>query len=207
LRADPRRAARARLGTAASASPGIAVARPQDRTEQSVQPSMTRTVHIVGAGVAGLAAAVRLAQRGVRVLVHESAGQAGGRCRSYHDAQLGMTIDNGNHLLLSGNHTTLAYLKAIGAAHRLPVPQAAAFPFIDLKTRERWTLRFNDGRIPWWVFDKARRIPNTGPTDYLALARLLWPGAGTVAERVPANGGVYDRLVEPPIVPAHSPQP
>jgi len=163
---------------------------------------MTRTVHIVGAGVAGLAAAVRLAQRGVRVAVHESAGQAGGRCRSYHDAQLGMSIDNGNHLLLSGNHATLAYLKAIGAAHRLPPPEAAAFPFIDLKTRERWTLRFNDGRIPWWVFDKTRRIPGTGPTDYLALARLLLPGSGTVADRVPANGVVYDRLVEPLIVAA-----
>jgi len=163
---------------------------------------MTRTVHIVGAGVAGLAAAVRLAQGGVRVAVHESAGQAGGRCRSYHDAQLGMTIDNGNHLLLSGNHATLAYLTAIGSAHRLPAPQAAAFPFIDLKTRERWTLRFNDGRIPWWVFDKARRIPGTGPTDYLALARLLLPGSGTVADRVPANGVVYNRLVEPLIVAA-----
>jgi len=163
---------------------------------------MTRTVHIVGAGVAGLAAAVRLAQRGVRVAVHESAGQAGGRCRSYHDTQLGMTIDNGNHLLLSGNHATLAYLKATGAVHRLPQPLSAAFPFIDLKTRERWTLEFNDGRIPWWVFDKRRRIPGTGPTDYLALARLLLPGSGTVADRVPANGVVYDRLVEPLIVAA-----
>src|SRR5262249_54773622 len=171
-------------------------------TESSVRLRMTRTVHIVGAGVAGLAAAVRLAQRGARVVLHEAAGHAGGRCRSYHDAQLDMTIDNGNHPLLSGNHAPLAYLAATGAACRLPPPPAAAFPFIDLKTRERWTLRFNDGRLPWWVFDRARRIPNTGPTDYLALARLLWPGAGTVAERVPANGVVYDRLVEPLIVAA-----
>ena len=46
---------------------------------------MPRTVHIIGAGLAGLAAAVRLARRGERVIVHEATGQAGGRCRSYHD--------------------------------------------------------------------------------------------------------------------------
>ena len=58
------------------------------------------TVHVVGAGLAGLAAAVRLASRGAHVAVHEAAGQAGGRCRSYHDPALDMVIDNGNHLLL-----------------------------------------------------------------------------------------------------------
>jgi hydroxysqualene dehydroxylase len=163
---------------------------------------MTRSIHIVGAGIAGLAAAVRLGQRGEAVVVHESAGHAGGRCRSYHDAQLGMTIDNGNHLLLSGNHATRDYLEAIGAADRLVPPSAAEFPFIDLATRERWTLRFNDGRLPWWVFDRARRIPGTGPTDYLGLARLLWARSGTVAEHVTAGGIVYERLVEPLIVAA-----
>lgn len=163
---------------------------------------MTRTIHIVGAGVAGLAAAVRLAQRGEGVVIHESAGHAGGRCRSYHDAQLGMTIDNGNHLLLSGNHATRAYLQAIGAAERLLPPPAAEFPFMDLATRERWTLRFNDGRLPWWVLERGRRIPGTRPTDYLALARLLWARSGTVAEHVTAGGIVYERLVEPLIVAA-----
>ena len=46
-----------------------------------------------------------------RVVVHEATAFAGGRCRSYHDAAVGMTIDNGNHLLLSGNHAALAYLR------------------------------------------------------------------------------------------------
>ena len=44
--------------------------------------------------------------------MHEATAFAGGRCRSYHDAAVGMTIDNGNHLLLSGNHAALAYLLA-----------------------------------------------------------------------------------------------
>src|SRR5271165_6642973 len=107
---------------------------------------MSGTVHIIGAGLAGLSAAVRLSGGGRKVVVHEGTAFAGGRCRSYHDAAVGMTIDNGNHLLLSGNHAALAFLHAIGSEHRLIGPPAAEFPFVDLKSRTRWTLRFNDGR-------------------------------------------------------------
>ncbi|MCH8810159.1 MAG: FAD-dependent oxidoreductase, partial [Proteobacteria bacterium] len=53
---------------------------------------MTR-VHIVGAGIAGLSCAVRLAGRGRAVTLYEAAAQAGGRCRSYFDAKIGRTID------------------------------------------------------------------------------------------------------------------
>ena len=59
---------------------------------------------------------------------------AGGRCRSYHDATLGMTIDNGNHLLLSGNHAALDYLAA-SARGRLVGPPTAEFAFVDLGHR------------------------------------------------------------------------
>ncbi len=64
---------------------------------------MQKTVHIIGAGISGLSAAVRLADANYRVHVHEATQQAGGRCRSYFDAATNLTIDNGNHLLLSGN--------------------------------------------------------------------------------------------------------
>ena len=108
---------------------------------------MTKTVHIVGAGLAGLSAALKLSARGRSVVVHEATAFAGGRCRSYHDASVGMTIDNGNHLLLSGNRAALDYLRSIGAEHRLVGPPAAEFSFVDLASGERWTLRFNDGRL------------------------------------------------------------
>ena len=126
---------------------------------------MTRTVHIIGAGLAGLSAALKLNRSGERVIVHEATAFAGGRCRSYHDASLGMTIDNGNHLLLSGNRAALDYLREVGAADRLIGPVAAEFQFIDLGSRERWTLRFNDGRLPWWIFDPGRRAPGTRARD------------------------------------------
>jgi squalene-associated FAD-dependent desaturase len=159
---------------------------------------MLRNVHIIGAGLAGLSAAVRLATPDNRVVVHEATAFAGGRCRSYHDASVGMTIDNGNHLLLSGNHAALAFLHAIGSEHRLIGPPAAEFPFVDLKSRTRWTLRFNDGRLPLWIFDSTRRVPGTRALDYLSMARLLWGRPDkAVGETIACNGTLYSGLVEP----------
>ncbi len=164
---------------------------------------MSRTVHIIGAGLAGLSAAVRLTALGRAVVVHEATAFAGGRCRSYHDASVGMTIDNGNHLLLSGNHAALDYLRNIGAADRLIGPQHAEFSFVDVLSGERWMLRFNDGPVPFWIFDSRRRVPGTSPLDYLPLARLLWPPAGkAVGEVIVCKGILYERLVEPLILAA-----
>src|SRR5258708_8540863 len=120
---------------------------------------MPGTIHIIGAGLAGLAAAVALGKRGSQVVVHEATGVAGGRCRSYHDAALDMMIDNGNHLLLSGNHAALAFVRDIGAAQRLVLPPAAAFDFVDLESGERRTLRLSEGLLPGWIFDSGRRVP------------------------------------------------
>ena len=159
---------------------------------------MPRTVHVVGAGLAGLSAAVRLASRGNRVLVHEAAGQAGGRCRSYHDPVLDMVIDNGNHLLLSGNHAALSYLEAIGAQGKLAGPPVAEFAFMDLASGEQWTVRINAGRVPWWIFDRNRRVPGTTARDYLSFARLLFaPEKETICETVTCAGPLYERLARP----------
>jgi squalene-associated FAD-dependent desaturase len=159
---------------------------------------MPSTVHVVGAGLAGLAAAVRLAGRGAGVVVHEAAGQAGGRCRSYHDPALDMTIDNGNHLLLSANHAALSYLDTVGAAGGLAGPATADFAFMDLASGERWTLRINAGRLPWWIFDRGRRVPGTTAGDYLSFARLLFASDDkTVCEVVPCAGALYERLARP----------
>jgi len=159
---------------------------------------MPSTIHVVGAGLAGLAAAVRLAGRGASVVVHEAAAAAGGRCRSYHDPLLDMVIDNGNHLLLSGNHAALSYLETIGSANRLAGPTAAEFAFVDLASGERWTLRINPGRLPWWIFDRSRRVPGTSVSDYLSFARLLYASdEKTICEAVTCAGPLYQRLARP----------
>jgi len=159
---------------------------------------MQKTVHIIGAGISGLSAAVRLANANFKVHVHEATQQAGGRCRSYFDAATNLTIDNGNHLLLSGNRHAMAYAKSIGTEAGLVGPKSAQFPFVDLTTGQRWWLDLGDGRLPLWVFDEARRVPDTGLRDYLALMPLIWAAQGKlVGDAIPCKGTLYERLVQP----------
>jgi hydroxysqualene dehydroxylase len=156
------------------------------------------TVHVIGAGLSGLAAAVALVKAGHRISLHEAAGHAGGRCRSYFDAALGRRIDNGNHLVLSGNTAIARYLADIGGGDGLCGPDRAEFPFVDLASGARWTVRPNGGPLPWWIFAPSRRVPGTSPRDYLGALRLarVRPEA-TVAECLNENGTAFARFWEP----------
>jgi squalene-associated FAD-dependent desaturase len=160
-------------------------------------------VHVVGAGLAGLAAAVALTKAGRRVVLYESTEHAGGRCRSYFDAELGVRLDNGNHLLLSGNEFALTYVDAIGARDTFEPPGEAAIPFVDLAGGERWMLRPNRGVVPWWVLCAGRRVPGSRAGDYLAVWRLRNAGVfDTIATRLDPESLLYRRLWEPVAVAA-----
>nr|WP_294543685.1 hydroxysqualene dehydroxylase HpnE [uncultured Rhodopila sp.] len=154
-------------------------------------------IHVIGAGLAGLAASLSLTRADRAVVLHEAGPAAGGRCRSYHDKELDLRIDNGNHLLLSGNRAVRAYIAEIGAAGCFDVSDEAVFPFIDLKTGERWAVRPNKGRIPWWVFSADRRVPETRLSDYWALARVAWCRDDTPVAECMRRGKLFWRLVEP----------
>ena len=157
-----------------------------------------RKAYVIGAGLSGLATAVALAAAGVEVEVSEAAAQAGGRCRSYHDTQLGLVIDNGNHLVLSGNRAVQRYLEMVGASDRLVGPARARFAFADVRSGEQWLLHPNEGRIPWWIFDPARRVPKSKSSDYIALAGLLDPKPGLRVDQViSTHGVVWERLMQP----------
>ena len=159
---------------------------------------MQKIVHIIGAGISGLAAAVRLTNANYSVRLHEATQVAGGRCRSYFDAATNLTIDNGNHLLLSGNLHAVAYARAIGTEAGLVGPKRAQFPFVDLSTGQRWQLDLGESRLPLWVFDEARRVPDTGLLDYLALLPLIWAGRSKlVGDAIRCEGTLYQRLVQP----------
>jgi squalene-associated FAD-dependent desaturase len=155
-------------------------------------------IYVIGAGLAGLSAAVRLAERGAEVTVIEASAQAGGRCRSYYDAVLEMTLDNGNHLVLSGNHATFDYLRTIGAEARLVGPDEATLDFHDLRDGESWTIRPNPSALAWWILSPERRVRGTKAADYLALLSLLAPERSKrIDETIRCEGVLWDRLLEP----------
>ncbi len=154
-------------------------------------------VQVIGAGLAGLAAACTLVERGAQVVIHDAAKAAGGRCRSYFDPQLGCRIDNGNHLLLSGNRAAMAFLGRIGAGESLTGPDAPVFPFVDVATGARWDLRMNRGLLPWWIFRPNMRVPGTRAADYLALLKLRRAGVEDLVAPMIGAGALAKNLLEP----------
>lgn len=160
--------------------------------------SSARRVFIIGAGLSGLAATARLVEEGVNVSVYDAAGHAGGRCRSFYDRTLDRTIDNGNHLIMSGNRHALRYLDRIGSTNALTGPPFAQYPFVDIGTNERWVVRINDGFIPFWIFDKQWRVPGSKLMDYLKAGKIVFAGANkTVADAVDKSNILYARFWEP----------
>ena len=154
-------------------------------------------VHIFGVGLAGLSAAVSCLQRGFEIRVYEAANHAGGRCRSFHDSILDCLIDNGNHLILGGNRGIFDYLRLIGGDRGLQaIPNA--FPFIDLKNAERWTLQPGNVKLPFWIFLPHRRIPGTHIKDYLVLKKLAAASPNsTLTNHVDPNSTMFKRFWEP----------
>lgn len=148
--------------------------------------------------MAGLAAALEISRRGLPAVVYEAAGHAGGRCRSFHDDTLDCEIDNGNHLVLSGNTGVAAFIEQVGSADTfLDLPEAR-FPFVDLETDERWVIHPNRGRIPWWVFSPDRRVPGSRAADYLTALHLVAADKSATVDRIfGGNANVYRRFWEP----------
>jgi len=91
---------------------------------------LTPDVVIIGAGLAGLSAAVELSRRGNRVLLLEQRPYAGGRVRSFTDSVTGDTVDNGQHLLMGCYAATRSYLTLIGSDHLAALQPSLRIDFL-----------------------------------------------------------------------------
>ena len=91
---------------------------------------------VVGAGFAGLSAAVRLAGRGTRVLVLEARSRLGGRATTFQDRETGHLVDNGQHVLLGCYTETFSFLDDIGAAGNVSLQPQLAVTMIDRSGRK-----------------------------------------------------------------------
>ena len=100
-----------------------------------------KRVAVVGAGWAGLAAAVTLAGRGVPVTVFEASRNLGGRARRVTID--GVALDNGQHILVGAYRETLSLMRRVGIDPRralLRVP-------LELRYVDGFHLRAP--RLPW----------------------------------------------------------
>lgn len=160
---------------------------------------MVGRLHIVGAGLAGLASAVYAARQGKAVSLYEATTMAGGRCRSFFDSTLNETIDNGSHVVLAGNPAVFKYLTYLGATDELvTVNDGGEIPFVDVTTKQRWTLKPNKGRLPWFVLFPSRRTPDSELSDYAAAAGLFWCGHDkSVQDVLGRTGRTWPRFWDP----------
>ena len=159
------------------------------------------TTHVIGAGLAGLAAALRLAESGRDVKLYEMGAQAGGRARSYADKALGRRLDNGNHLLLAVNHAALDFVRRVSAEDALIRLEAPIFPFLDVRTGARWRVAPGRGPLPFWIGDKTRRTPGTGLRDHLRLTRLIGANPkASVADVLGGEGEFARSFLEPFVI-------
>ena len=151
-------------------------------------------VYVLGGGVAGLAAATALVEGGQEVTLIEAAPHAGGRCRSFFDKQLQSNIDNGNHLVLSGNTHAMRYLARIDALDTVEV-LPACFSYKNIATGEAWSIDLGTRRYPWHLLWSKYRIPGTRLIDYWRSRHILSAkGSDTITDLLSASGVFYEKF-------------
>ena len=131
-------------------------------------------VVVIGAGVAGLRAAVDLASRGARVTVLEAKSVLGGRATAFDDPRTGERVDNGQHVMLGCYAETFSFLRQIGTEDRVRVQPSLEVDFVDRSgTRSRLRLpalpppiNLLAGLLDWTAL---------GWRDRMAAARLAAP--------------------------------
>jgi squalene-associated FAD-dependent desaturase len=147
-------------------------------------------VVVIGAGFAGLSAAVRAAARGARVLVLEARSRLGGRATAFPDRETGDLVDNGQHIIVGAYRSTRAFLTTIGADSHVRFQKRLDVTMIDSAgVRSRLEcpdlpppLHLLGGVLEWnaltWT-DKLAALRMVGP---LRIAmRELRPGATMIA--------------------------
>ena len=153
---------------------------------------MARRTHIVGAGIAGLSAALAVTADGDEAVLYEAAPALGGRCRTITPAR-GFAHDNGTHVLFAANRRALALLKTVGARDRWIEPEPGGLPLYDGRTGE--TRRVGLSPLSW--LRPSRRPQGLAFADLSRILRLVFASRDCPVAAVVGQRPILDSLIEP----------
>ncbi len=152
----------------------------------------SRRTHIVGAGIAGLSAALAVTADGGEAVLYEAAPQPGGRCRTLHPAD-GFTHDNGTHVLFTANAHALDLLKAVGARDRWIEPEPRGLPLYRGRTGEMRRV----GLSPWSWLSPSRRPDGLTLADCARILRLVFTAKDCPVASIIGQRPIMESLIEP----------
>ena len=127
-------------------------------------------LRIVGAGWAGLAAAVAAVQEGWQVDLYDTAHAPGGRARSLTQSFAGQPLDNGQHVLIGAYRDTLALMRTVGLE---PDTLLMRLP-LNLQFADGQGLALPDLAAPWNVLAGILRATAWDWSDKRRLLAACW---------------------------------
>ena len=162
----------------------------------------TKKIAIIGAGWAGLTAAIALTQKGMQVSIFEAAPQTGGRARTVLWKSQGQTleIDNGQHILVGAYHNALSLLKQIGIPTETVLQR---LPF-GLPLPEGWKLKAAPLPAPLHLLTALFRSNYSAAQRrqllsfaYRIISQAYKPGLTVQQWLGDLQGPIWDELIEP----------
>lgn len=151
-------------------------------------------IHVIGAGMAGLAAAHALALAGRHVTLHEATPGAGGRARALPDG-----TDNGTHALIGCNRAALGFLDAIGARQHWVQPEPDGLPVLDCADGSARLVALSPAG--WW--QATRRPAGVSWGGVLAMMAMALPTRDrTIAQAMAAHPEFLRGFVDPLVIAA-----
>jgi 15-cis-phytoene desaturase len=134
---------------------------------------MTR-VAVIGGGLAGLACAVALADRGHQVTVLEASTRLGGRAGSWIEPTSGDVVDIGPHIFHSEYHNMLAFLERLGTRHLICWQPGKVITLAGKP--EPLALRHWPMPAPLSLLPSLIKAPGLRTADYLSMRRTAMRG-------------------------------